>query len=68
MSSNKYLFVTVILLAVLLIGMVQLAEISEIFATTALGLRNWVIIAIAASSILVFEELKKGFFADWVKY
>ncbi|MDD5022595.1 MAG: cation-translocating P-type ATPase C-terminal domain-containing protein, partial [Candidatus ainarchaeum sp.] len=67
-NSNKYIFITFIVLTLILYLAIQIPEINVLFGAKALDPYIWIIAIISASSILVFEELKKLFFKQVIVY
>lgn len=59
--SNKFLFLAVIASVLLQLGVIYLPFLQEIFRTTALGVFDWVLILLVASTILVSDWLAERF-------
>jgi Ca2+-transporting ATPase len=59
--SNKFLFLAVIASILLQLGVIYLPFLQEIFRTTALGVFDWVLILLVASTILVSDWLAERF-------
>jgi Ca2+-transporting ATPase len=66
-GSNRYLFVALGGLIVVLIAIVSMPELQLLFSVTALPISAWVIVLLAGASILVFEEIKKMFLPNFTE-
>ncbi|MEM2963011.1 MAG: HAD-IC family P-type ATPase [Candidatus Anstonellales archaeon] len=66
--SNKYLYIAIILAAMLHISIIYNPIFQHYFQTVSLEPNDWVIIITTSMTIIVLEEIKKFFFKSQTEY
>jgi Ca2+-transporting ATPase len=66
--ANIYVFAAVILLFGLMVAINNVSDLEMVFSTTQMPLSGWILVTLAASTVLVFEEIKKAAFGSLTNY
>ncbi|MEM4554490.1 MAG: calcium-translocating P-type ATPase, PMCA-type [Candidatus Anstonellaceae archaeon] len=66
--ANPYLYLAIVASLALQLTIIYYSPLSEIFKTVPLELQDFALLFVAASTVVVFEEIKKKFFKHLTSY
>jgi len=67
-GANIYVFAAVVALFFLVVAINNISDLEMVFSTKQMPLSSWILITLAASTVLVFEEIKKGIGKEITNY